>query len=98
MSFCCKTLGFARVVLDEDLPEITWLRETKRAEFLAVPTGTQKITVYVFVVYRLQGHPEVKENQIEELYNTCTRAVLRKGKNLPTFMVGDLQRDNSGTS
>ena len=74
-----------------------WLREAKRAELFAVPTGTLKITVYVLVVYGLQGPLEVKEKKNEELYNACTRTVLRMG-NLPNFLVGDFQRDPSGTS
>ena len=51
VNFCCKTPGSAAVVHDEDISEMKWLRETKRAELFAVPTGTQKITVYVLVVY-----------------------------------------------
>ena len=31
VSVCCRTPGFAAVVLDEDLLEKKWLRETKRA-------------------------------------------------------------------
>ena len=84
-------------MLDEDLPEMKWSRETKRAELFTVPTGTQKITVYVLVVYVLQGQPEMKEKKNEELHNACTRTLLRIG-NLPTFKVGDLQRDPPGTS
>ena len=89
VSFCCKTLVFGAVVHDEDIPEMKWLRETK--------TATQKITVYVLVVYGLQGQLEMRERKNEELYNACTRTVLRMG-DLPTFMVGDLQRDPSGAS
>ena len=48
--FCCRTPGFAAVVFDEDLPGLKLLRETKRADLFAVPTGTQKVTVYVLVV------------------------------------------------
>ena len=77
VSFCCRTPGFAAVVHDEDLPEMTWLRETKRAELF-------KITVCVLVVYGLQGQLEMKEKKNEELYNACTRTFLRMG-NLPTF-------------
>ena len=94
VSFCCKTPGFAAVVHDEDIPGIKWLRKTKRVELFAVPTGTQKITVYVLVVYGLQGQLEMKERKNEELYSVCTRTVLRMG-NLPTFTVGDFQRDPS---
>ena len=44
VGFCCRTLGFAAGVLDEDLLEMKWLREMKRAELFAVPTGIQKIS------------------------------------------------------
>ena len=37
----------------------------------------------------------MKEKKNEELYNACTRSVLKMG-NLPTFMVGDLHRNPSG--
>ena len=97
VSFCFRTPEFAAVVLDEDFPEMRWLGETRRVELFAMPTGTQKITVYVLVVCGLQSQLEVKEKKNEELYNACTRTVLRMG-NLPTSMVGDLQRDPSGTS
>ena len=62
-----------------------------------MPTGTQKITVYVLEVYELQGQLEVKEKKNEELYNSSTWTVLVMG-NLPTLMVGDFQMDPSGTS
>ena len=39
----------------------------------------------------------MKEKKNEELYSACTSSVLRMG-NLPTSMVGDFQRDPSGTS
>ena len=39
----------------------------------------------------------MRERKNEELYNACTRTVLRMG-DLPTFMVGDLQRDPSEVS
>ena len=80
-----------------NIPEVKMLRETKRAELFAVLTGTQKIIVYVFVVYGLQGQLEMRERENEELYNARTRTELRMGK-LPTFMVGYLQRDPSGAS
>ena len=89
MSFCCKTPGFAAVVHDEDIPEMKCLGKTKRAELFAVPTGTQN------VVYGLQGQLEMRERKNEELYNACTRTVLEIG-NLPTLMVGDLQRPLRG--
>ena len=71
-------LAFAAVVLDEDLHEMKLLRETKRAELVAVPTGTQKTQVYVLVVYGLQGQLEMKEKK-NEVYNPCTRTALRMG-------------------
>ena len=80
-----------------NIPEMKLLRETKRVELFAVLTDTQKITVYVLVNYGLQGQLEIRERENEELYNTCTRTVLRMG-NLPTFMADYLQRDPSGAS
>ena len=77
VSSCCKTPGFAAVVHDEDIPEMQWLSETKRAELFALPTGTLKITVYVLVVYGLQGQLEMRERKNEELHNACSRTVLR---------------------
>ena len=47
---------------------------------------TQQITVYVLLVYGLQGQLKMKEKKDEELYNACTRTVLMMG-NMPTFMV-----------
>ena len=55
--FCCRTPWFAAVVLDEDLLEMKWLRETKGSDFFAVLTSTQKM-VYVLVVYGPQVERE----------------------------------------
>ena len=49
------------------------------------------------MVYGLQSQLELKEKKNEELYNACTRTVLRMG-DLPTFMLGDCQRDQIATS
>ena len=45
----------------------------------------------------LQSQLEVKERKNEGLLYACTRTMVRMG-NLPAFVVGDLQRDPSGTS
>ena len=103
VSFCCGTLGFVAVVFDENLHEMRWLREAKKAELFAVLTGTEGHgpcpcgQLEVLVVYGRQSQLEMKEKKHEELYNACTKILLRMG-NLPTFMVGDFQRDASGTS
>ena len=73
------------------------MRETKRAKLFAVPKTTQKITVYVLVVYGLQSQLEMTEKRNDELYNACTRTVLTMG-NLRAFMAGHLQRDPAGAS
>ena len=39
VSVCCRTLGFAAVVLDEDVPEMKWLRDAKRAELFSSTDG-----------------------------------------------------------
>ena len=100
VSFGCKTPGFAAVVHDEDIPEMKWLRETKRAEPLAAPTGTQKITVCVVVVYGLQGQLEMRERKNEELYNACTRTVLRMGDLPPLWweISREILREHRGSS
>ena len=85
------------MVLDESFPEMKRLREAKRAKPFAVPTGTKKITAHVLVVYGLQGQLELQEKKNEELYLACARTLFRM-ENLPTFMVGDFQRNPSGTS
>ena len=39
VSFCCKAPGFAAVDFDENLLEMKWLRETKRAELFCSTDG-----------------------------------------------------------
>ena len=62
VSFCCRTTRFGE----------------KRRERNYVPTDTQKVTVYVLVVFGLEGQLAMKE-KTEELYNARTRTVLRMG-------------------
>ena len=72
------------------------MRETKRAELDAVPTGTQKITVHVLVVHGHQSQPEMQEKKNEELKHAPTRNLLRMGNLIPFIKVGYFQRDHQG--
>ena len=62
-----KTLGFAAVFFDKNFPEMKRLKEEKRAELFAVPTGTQKITVCVLVVFGPQSLLDLKGKKTEDL-------------------------------
>ena len=72
VSFSWRTLGFAAVVLDENLLQMKWLKDEESGTLCSADGHTED-TVCVLVVYGLQGQLEVKEKKNEEVYNACTK-------------------------